>query len=207
MSENNPKTFDPAEKVERMNHIFDHVVLPLVAVVIVLSVITAVMLKPSCGKGEEPKNPQMQTETMPQPDAYLMRRVLLDDMESNRGIFELGGYTVVETEQSGLVAFLQKDECTQYFENVADSSGGRYSAVVYDKDGLSVSVRVYSEHAFLVEVSDADRSAAAVFRDDKFTTWTSGGDAGANEVLSVASADLLTGLVEEYKQNILSLVQ
>lgn len=209
MSKNFNESYDPAEKVERMNRVFDHVVLPVIAAVIVLSVITAFILRPSCGEKAENGRPAQtdQADIQQKLDAYLMREVLLDDMENNRGIFELGGYTVVETEQSGLVAFRQLDEYTQIFENVSDSSGGRYSAVVYEKDSLSVTVRIYSESIFLVEAANETQSVSAVFRDDRFTTWTSGSEAGAAEVLALVSAEKLAGLTEQYKQNILSLVQ
>ena len=208
MSENNRNTYDPAEKVERMNRVFDHVVLPIIAFTIVMLVITAIILKPeSCVKDYADTLTPVEDNVSSEPDAYLMREVLLEDMESNRLIFEQGGYTVVETEQSGLVAYRQLDEHTQIFDNIADSGANRYSAVVYEKDGLSVTVRIYSESIFLVEAAAGENSASAVFRDDNFATWTSGSDADASAVFGIVPAEQLRQLTETYKQTILSLVE
>ena len=205
MSENNNRTNDPAAKVERMNHIFDHVVLPMILFTVVMFVVSAIMFRPdSCtNRNAEQPEPTVNHQNL---DAFLMREVLLDDMESNRTIFELGGYTVVESEQSGLVAYRQLDDNTQIFENIADGSGGRYSAVVYEKDNLAVMVRIYSRTIFLVEAANGDRAVSAIFRDDRFSTWTSGGDADASSVLELVTADQLCGMIDRYKESILSLV-
>lgn len=202
----NKKQYDPAEKVERMNRIFDRVVLPAIAFTVVMMIISAVMLKPSCGGGQETDNKPPAASTQQKLDAYLMREVLLEDMESNRGIFEQGGYTVVETEQSGLVAHRQLDEHTDIFDNIADSSGNRYSAVVFEDETLSVTVRIYSEKIFLVEAQSEGVTLSAVFRDDGFAQWTSGSDADARSILDVVPAEKLSGLAEQYKQSLLSLI-
>lgn len=204
------KEYDPVEKVERMNRIFDQLVLPIIVFSIIMGVVSAVIFTPSCGAGcggDRPVDPvTSQTGSQQSLDPYLMRQVLLEDMESSRAIFEQGGYTVVESEQSGLVAYCRLDENTQIFENIADSSGGRYSAVMYESDSVSVTVRVYSGTIFFVEASDSDRMASAVFRDDAFSTWTSGSDADAAGVFELISAGQLSELVEQYKAKILSLV-
>lgn len=205
MSENNNRANDAAAKVERMNRIFDHVVLPMILFTVVMLIVSAVIFRPdSCGgKTEEPSAPAVDHEKL---DAFLMREVLLEDMESNRTIFEQGGYTVVETEQSGMVAYRQVDENTQIFENVADGTGGRYSAVMYEKDELSVTVRIYSGTIFLVEAETENDSESAIFRDEKFSTWTSGSDAYAAQILEIVSAEQLSGMIDTYKESILSLV-
>ena len=205
MSENNNRSNDPAVKVERMNRIFDHVVLPMILFTVVMFIVSAVIFRPdSCsGKKEELSAPAVSQEKL---DAFLMREVLLEDMESNRTIFEQGGYTVVETEQSGPVAYLQVDDNTQIFENVADGTGGRYSAVIYEKDELSVTVRIYSGTIFLVEAAVGDDSESAIFRDEQFCTWTSGGDSDAAMVLEIVSAEKLSDMIDTYKESILSLV-
>jgi|GEM_PF-6686399 len=206
MSEKNTQ-YDPVEKVERMNRVFDHVVLPMLAFVVVMSVITGIILKPSCSgkKAEQPD--AVSSQSQQNLDAYLLREVLLEDMEGNRGIFEQGGYTIVETEQSGLVAHRQLDEHTDIFDSIADSSGNHYSAVMYEDEKSSFSIRIYSQSIFLVEVSAGDKNISAIFRDDRFTTWTSGSDADASEVLALVPSEQLAGLVEQYKQSILSLVE
>jgi len=156
--------YDPAEKVERMNRVFDQVVLPALIFTVIMFVITAIMLNPSCRKEkEEISSPT--SGSYQNLDAYLMREVLLEDMESNRSIFELGGYTIVETEQSGIVAYCQLDENTQVFDNIADSSGSRYSAIVSEKEGRSVTIRVYSDTIFLVEIAEGEKKLSAIFRD------------------------------------------
>ncbi len=206
MPDNN-KQYDPTEKVERMNRIFDHVVLPIIAFTAVMLVITAVILKPeSCAKDFADTMTPVEDNVSTEPDAYLLREVLLEDMDSNYPIFEQGGYTVVETEQSGLVAHRQIDEHTDVFDNIADSSGNRYSAVMYEDNDVSVTVRIYSERIFLVETESDDNALSAVFRDDKFSQWTSGSDTDAGSILELISAENLAGLVDQYKQSILSLV-
>jgi len=201
------KQYDAVEKVERMNRVFDHVVLPAIAFTVVMFIITAVMLKPSCGTSKpEQDSEQVGTGVQQKLDAYLVREVLLDDMEKNRGIFEQGGYTVVETEQSGLVAHRQIDENTEVFDNITDGSGNRYSAVMYENDTVSVTVRIYSERIFLVETKKDNGVLSAVFRDEKFSQWTSGSDADAGSIIELVTSEKLTALVEMYKQNILSLV-
>lgn len=206
MSDNNNQISNATEKVERMNRIFDHVVLPMVLFTVVMFVVSALVFKPdSCGeKKQEPSAPEVSYQNL---DAFLMRDVLLENMENNRTIFELGGYTVVETEQSGLVAYRKLDDNTQIFENISDGSGGRYSAVMYEKDNVSVTVRIYSGTIFLVEAADGERSASAIFRDDRFGTWTSGGDVDAAQVLEIVPAEQLCTMIDRYKENILALVR
>lgn len=201
------KTYDPTEKVERMNRIFDQLVLPIIVFTIVMAVISAVIIKPtSCVESFADDLAPVEDNINSSPDPYLMREVLLEDMEGNRSIFENGGYIMAETEQSGLVACFQLNESTQFFDNIADSSGSRYSAIVYEVDGIAVTVRIYSETIILVEASDSTQTVSAVFRNDDFTQWTSASDAEANDVLSVISAQQLSELVEQYKIKILSLV-
>lgn len=200
------KEYDPVEKVERMNHIFDQVVLPILIFTVIMAVISAIIIKPeSCVSGYADDLAPVE-DTRAELDPYLIRQVLLEDMESSRSIFEQGGYTVVESEQSGLVAYCKLDENTRIFDNIADSSGSRYSAVMYESDGISVTVRVYSETIFLVEATDGDRIASAVFRNDDFSMWTSSSDADAAGVFELISAGQLSGLAEQYKAKILSLV-
>lgn len=197
---------DPVEKVERMNRIFDQLVLPMIIFTVIMAVISAFIFKPeSCVKGYADDLTPVE-DVQPELDPYLMREVLLEDMDRNRSIFEQGGYTIVETEQSGAVAYCVLDDCTQVFDNVADSSGSRYSAVIYEKDGLSVTIRIYSSTIFLAEVSDGAQLYSAVFRDENFTAWTSSSDAGAEDVLSLVSAQKLAGLLDMYESKILSLV-
>ena len=200
------RSTDPVEKVERMNRIFDQLVLPMIIFTVIMAVVSAFILKPeSCVRSFAGDLAPVE-DVQSQPDPYIMREVLLEDMEINRSIFELGGYTVVETEQSGLVAYCQLDEYTQIFDNIADSSGSRCSAVVYEKDGLSVTLRVYSKTIFLVEASDGVQTLSAVFRDEDFGTWTSSSDADAAGVLSLVPAQQLSGLLDMYEEKILSLV-
>lgn len=200
------KDYDPADKVERMNRIFDQVVLPIIIFTIIMAVISAIIIKPeSCVSGYADDLAPVE-DVRAELDPYLMREVLLEDMAANRSIFEQGGYTIVETEQSGLVACCQLDEFTQIFDNVSDGSGSRYSAVMYEKDGLSVTMRIYSGTIFLVEVSDGQQLLSAIFRDDRFTTWTSGSDADAGALLELISAQQLADLAERYEQKIISLV-
>lgn len=201
------KAYDPTEKVERMNRIFDQVVLPAIIFTVIMFIVTAFILKPSCGVGDAfDELVPVENDSQQNLDPYLMREVLLEDLEGNRSIFERGGYTMVETEQSGLVAYCQLDEHTQIFDNVADSSGSHYSAIMYEKDGLNVTLRIYSDSIFLVETSDGTRTLSAIFRDDEFTTWTSGSDADAGGILTVVSARQLSELVGQYKDKIISLV-
>ena len=200
------RSTDPVEKVERMNRIFDQLVLPMIIFTAIMAVVSAFILKPeSCVRSFADDLAPVE-DVQSQPDPYIMREVLLEKMEINRSIFELGGYTVVETEQSGLVAYCQLDEYTQIFDNIADSSGSRCSAVVYEKDGLSVTLRVYSKTIFLVEASDGVQTLSAVFRDEDFGTWTSSSDADAAGVLSLVPAQQLSGLLDMYEEKILSLV-
>lgn len=203
----NKKQYDPAEKVERLNRIFDQVVLPIIIFTVVMAIISSFIIKPESCIGSCSDNLTPVEEVRSEPDPYLMREVLLEDMESNRGIFEQGGYTVVETEQSGLVAHRQLDEHTDLFDNIADSSGNRYSAVVHVNDEYSVTVRIYSDRIFLVEFESDDSALSAVFRDDMFAQWTSGSDADAQSILKVVPSDKLSGLVEKYKQSLISLVE
>ncbi len=205
MQDNN-KQYDPTEKVERMNRIFDRVVLPIIAFTAVMLVITAVILKPeSCAKDFADTMTPVEDNVSTEPDAYLLREVLLEDMDSNYPIFEQGGYTVVETDESGYVAYRFIDEHTEIFENLTGSGDIPCSAVIYNDEVLSVTVRIYSGKIFLVEASSGEKSASAIFRDDRFATWTSGSDADAQAVLELADSRFLSGLVEQYKQSILSL--
>ncbi len=205
-SNSSKKDYDPADKVERMNRIFDQVVLPIIIFTVIMAVISAIIIKPeSCVSGYADDLAPVE-DVRTELDPYLMREVLLEDMAANRSIFEQGGYTIVETEQSGLVAYCQLDECTQIFDNVSDGSGGRYSAVMYEKDGLSVTVRIYSGTIFLVEASDGQQRLSAIFRDDRFATWTSGSDADAGAIFELISAQQLADLAERYEQKIISLV-
>ncbi len=206
MSEKNNLHNDPAAKVERMNRIFDHVVLPMILFTVVMFIVSAFVFKPeSCVSGYADDLTPVEN-VQPELDAYLMREVLLEDMAANRSIFEQGGYTIVESEQSGLVAFRQADEHTQIFENIADNSGSHYSAIVREKDGVTVTVRVYSENIFLVEAQQGETVVSAIFRDDLFTSWISGGDADAAAVMGIVPGDQLRAIIGDYKAGILALV-
>lgn len=200
------KAYDPVEKVERMNRIFDQLVLPIIVFTVVMAVISGFIFKPAgCAENLAADLAPVE-EITPVPDPYLMRKILLEDTGSNRTIFEQGGYTVVETEQSGFVAYCQLDEYTQIFDGITDSSGNRYSAVMYENGSLDVTIRIYSDTVFLVEANNGAQSASAIFRDDSFAAWTSGSDADAASVLSLADAQLLTDLAGQYKAKIISLV-
>lgn len=204
MSEKNTGNYDPAEKVERMNRIFDHVVLPIIIFTVVMFVVSAVIFRhDSCVK--VPDSTQSVPNSTAEPDAYVLREVLLEDMESNRSIFERGGYVTVETDESGWVAYCRLDDSTEVFDGISDGSGV-CSVVSHVREDLSVKIRIYSENIFLVDVKCGEKSASAVFLDDTFGAWTSGSDAGAAKVLELISAQELTALTDAYENKILSLL-
>lgn len=206
MPEDRTPKYDPSERVEHMNRIFDRLVLPMIIVTVVIFGGFAIFSKPSCSCITSSELTGQDDGVNAAPNAYVLRKVLLEDMEKNRGIFEAGGYTLVENEASGWVAYIALDEQTEVFDNLTDGSGGRYSAVTLDDGQRKIVVRIYSEHVFLVEVVSDDSSRSAVFCDDGFATFTSGSDADVADVLSVVSAQELSELTGLYKRTVLSLI-
>lgn len=210
-NENKKENYDienSQAKVDKMNRLFDRLILPIIGFTILVFVAFSIIpnIVKGCSSERDDGPPSGSQEYLSRLDAYVLRDVLLEDMEANRPVFEDGGYTVVENDGGNYVAFIELQDGTQIFDNMIDSSGNVYSAVMRTKDDRKVTVMIYAQTLFLAVVTDKGETSSSIFRSADFSSYPSDSDADAQAVLSLAPAEELTDMVEVYKTTILSLV-
>lgn len=191
--------------MDKMNGIFDRLVLPILLFTAAVFVIFGVVPKlGSCGQQTA------EQELAAQEDFYALRTVLLSDMDGCRDIFEAAGYTVMESEGSDeLIAYRALDSGAEIIDNLHDSSGTAYS-VIYRTDpdtGVETNIMIYDKALFLVMIAADGQNTSAVFYDEGFTADASSSDLGQRDVLALVTAESLTSLLEEYKASMLEIVE
>ncbi|MBQ9993531.1 MAG: hypothetical protein IJP17_02330 [Clostridia bacterium] len=199
--ENIKEKKDPAERVERMNGIFDRLVLPMLLFTLAIFLIFGVAPKViSCDKQDS----STVTENASQGDFYASRAALLTDMENNLTRFETAGYILVDDDSTGTVAYKKLDSGTEIMENLCDVNGNIFSAVssartIGEKDA-DVTIMVYSGSLFLVSVTVGEETTSAIFGSDMFLPPISGSDEDISAVLALVPSDDLAEMMEEYRQ-------
>lgn len=202
----------PDERVERMNSIFDRLVLPAILfTVIILIVLGFVTDCNGCnGCTEQDADQNAQQDSNDATDVYALRELLLSDIEGNRDIFESAGYTVMSLDGADEpIAYRELSSGAQIIEGLKDSSDTTYS-IIYRTDpdtGTETNLMIYGKSLFLVLVKFDGGSLSAVFYDESFTHDTSGSDSGQQEVIELVSQESLTELLSEYKKSLLSVVE
>lgn len=196
---------DPQERVEHMNSIFDRLVLPIIIFTLAVFFIFGVIPKlGSCGSEKNVPPSAEAAESSP----YDLRQALLSDMVENQSIFEAAGYTVTEIEGE-TVAYRKLESGLEIFDNLKDSNDYSFSLISFsdEADGTETDIMLYSESIFLVVVRKGEDQASAIFDDDSFAYSPSGTDADRTKVLSLVSAETLSGMVDEYLASVESMMK
>lgn len=210
MNKNDKPKVSPEERVERMNGIFDRLILPMILFTIAVFVGFAVIPKladcASCG-GKQPSAEIPSANEQTDSDFYSMRAILLDDEEC-LSLFEAAGYTLMESGGS-TVAYRQLDSGVMIIENLRDSNGQPYSAICLkdEQKGTDTTIMLYSSSIFLVLVDTADGSVSAIFDNDEFLSAPSAADAEQEAVLALVSSAALSSMTEQYKEATLAVAE
>jgi len=200
------KKASPEERVDRMNGIFDRLVLPMVLFTIAVFVFFAVIPKlGSCSCAPEDKEEQISS----QEDFYSLRSILISDMAGNRSIFEAAGYTVMENGDAGdLIAYRELESGAEIIDNLRDTNGTAYS-IIYKTDadtGIETNILIYGKSLFLVMVTAEGQNITAIFYNEDFTADVSSGDSGQSSVLALVTSESMAEMLEEYKASMNSIV-
>ncbi len=202
---NNEKTkASPEERVDKMNGIFDRLILPMILFTLAVFVIFGLIPKlGSCSCSPEPDVTEQPAQTdSTQTDFYALRAVLLDDIEEYRALFEAAGYTVMQTDESSMpLAYRQLDSGAEIIDNLYDSGNTCYS-VIYRTDadnGIETNIMIYGRSLFLVMITVDGQNTSAVFYSEDFTAAVSPADTAQTDVLSLVTSESLAALLGEYK--------
>ena len=206
MSRQEKEKRDPQERVDRMNSIFDRLVLPMLIFTLALFVAFGVIpkIKTCASAGEQPPaaSEQQDTPQDAQPQSpYARREELLSDFETNAVLFEAAGYVLADND-GGIVAYRALDSGLEIFENMKDSNGYRVSVLSLEEGERRVVVTVYSERIFLVTASVGDDSAAAIFGSDSFIADVSASDTDQEDVLRLVGSDVPAQMVAQYLESV-----
>lgn len=211
MNKDDRKKASPEERVERMNSIFDRLILPMIIFTVVVFAGFAVIPKlGSCTdcSGKPPAENVPSASEQSDDDFYSMRAILLAD-EDCLSLFEAAGYTVMDNGESGKVAYRTLDSGVMIIENLRDSNGQPYSAISLkdEQAGTDTTIMLYSSSIFLVLVDTAEGSVSAIFDNDEFICASSSTDAEQEAVLALVNSAELGNMMEQYKEATVSVAE
>lgn len=211
MNKDERKKASPEERVERMNSIFDRLILPMiiftVAVFIGFAVIPKLGSCTDCG-GKAPAEETPSVSEQSDENFYSMRAMLLAD-EGCLDLFEAAGYTIMDNGESGKVAYRKLDSGVMIIENLRDSNNQPYSAICFkdEQKGTDTTIMLYSSSIFLVIVDTAEGSVSAIFDNDEFICAPSAADAEQEAVLALVDSAALISMTEQYKETTFSVTE
>lgn len=209
MDKENRKKASPEERVERMNSIFDRLILPMIIFTAVVFIGFAVVPKlGSCISCDGAKAEDTPAVSVQGDDFYSLRALLLAD-EDCMSLFESAGYTIIDNGDSGNVAYRKLDSGVMIIENLRDSNSQLYSAICLtdSQAGTDTTIMLYSDSIFLVLVDVSGEPISALFDSESFTLPPSAIDTQREAVLALVSAETLSDMVAQYKQSTLSVVE
>lgn len=193
------------DKVDHMNYVFDKLIVPIIAFIVVFIIIVSLLPKDfscySCSKkcSEE----RQAAESV---DFYNKREVLTSDIAGNRALFEANGWTIRDDLAASAVAAKTLPSGIMIKE-YHDDAFGSYAVVRWEREvsasdaGWSAIVMgIYSEDCITVEVYAEGAMYNTVFFNEQFTSWKDGDDFYAGKILSIASRDTLLSVLDQYKE-------
>lgn len=199
------------DKVQRMNGIFDKLILPMIAFSLIVFAVFGIIpaVSESCESGGSGgASPDYSINTGSSDDEfYAARKVLMSDMEGNRTLLEQNGYELSNDYGANLTARRQYDDNTYAVEYCEDMFGcfaivryipGEGETAAYS----SISLVVYSGTLISVEVASAEGTLSAVFTDEAFEGYSEQNAEQAQKILAAVTKEKLCILLEIYKTNL-----
>lgn len=203
------------EKVDRMNYVFDKLIVPMLAFVVLFIVVVSLLPKDfscySCAKSCSHDCAE-QKKAEDSADFYKKRNALTSNINGNRAKFEANGWEVrddldvnpvaVKTLESGVTikeyydAVYYNRAILRCEREVSESDTG-WSTIV---------LGIYSESCITVDVYAGGALYSTLFTNEEFTAWTSGDDFEAGRILSLTTREKLKSLLDEYKKCLLPII-
>lgn len=186
-----------AEKLERMNGIFDRLIVPMLIFSALFIICVGLIPKwaASCAQnnGLSAQDDIVISESY---SFYQSRARLLANIESSAEVFEQHGYVLVEDENAGTVAYRRLESGTEIMDNLIDQHGNRYSVVTATVGDTVVTLMIYSRDAFLAMAKQGENQWSAVLDSENFAAVSS---SDAAELFEHVTAQQLAALLDEYK--------
>lgn len=198
-----------AERVDRMNHIFDKLILPIIGFTVAIFILFAVFggAYESCSSapaGMASSTPPT-TAAVESQSFYAKRAIVMSRIESNRETLEAFGYEVSDQYGCGLTARWQYSPSTYSIDYFND---GKVYAIIRHDAGENaeafdyIAMGIYTERMITVEIGAGEECCSVVFTDEAFASVSPGSDeAETDRVLALATREMLISLLEMYKAN------
>ena len=212
---NREKIEKAQDKVDRMNYVFDKLIVPMLAFIVVFIVAVSLLPKDfncySCAKDCSESCAEKE-KIEAQIDFYNRRNALTSNIEGNRSVFESNGWEVrddldvnpvaVKTLESGVVIKEYYD--AQYYNRAILRCEREVSES--DTGWNTIVMGIYAENCITVDVYAGGALYSTLFTNEEFTAWTRGDDFDAGRILSLATRTKLTELLDEYKKCLLPII-
>ncbi|MBE6754674.1 MAG: hypothetical protein E7559_10075 [Ruminococcaceae bacterium] len=202
-----------SEKVARLNSIFDRLMLPII-IFTVLVIIGAGLLPKACASCSGDTLAEIDSAVLPPQTVfsfYSARAKLLENIAPYREILQGAGYFIMEDEENSeeFIAYKQLDSGLEIMENVIDSQGTHYTALMLEQgegeQKTAVTLMVYTENVMLAVAERGEDTRSAVFDSGIMNMSASNTDAVA--VFEYVSADTLSSMQKQYEQEMEKLLR
>ena len=189
-------------RVERLNGVFDRLLLPMIIFTVALLVAVAFIprMAQSCAHGSCAGS----AETEQQFDFYEQRKHLHADMADYQSALEEGGYLVMAADEEGnLLAYKQLDSGVEIMDGIVDSHGTPYTALMLTtgegEAATEITLMVYTRTVMLAIAERGGETRSAVYESDTFAPDPSNSDITA--VSEWVSSEQLASMLSQYMED------
>ena len=199
------------DKVERMNKLFDKILLPAVGVLIIMLLLSFIVRKyrEKFGSDHQPAAEALSQQT--EPEVFALRRSLLAGYSRYRKEFEAYGYQPAEGFSYETSLCKTVDEELSIFQ-FADSKLGELTIINYipqDKKSPyeSLSMAISSYKLITVTVRKDKESHSVTFLTKDFSSYPSDQKEAFEALMQLTNLDEITTLYEIFETDISNLAQ
>lgn len=204
------------DKVEKMNHFFDRVLMPAIGVLIILTLISFIVsgIMDKFGGGENGDTSSVLTSENSNEvsEIFRLRTSMLDGYSEHVDEFEAYGYDTAEGYSQDIALCKVVDEEMLIYQ-FRDSSLGDFTILRYtpsdevNAEFNSLSLTISSDTLVNVAVNNGDYTYKVTFTSTDFSSYSSDDEKEYNSMMNIISIDELTAMYEIFETDIKNLAQ
>ncbi len=199
------------DKVERMNRLFDKILLPAIGILIIMLLVSFTVNKYREKFGSDRQSASQTAVQQSEPQAFALRRSLLAGYAQYKEQFDAYGYKPVEGYSYDLSLCKTVDDEMSIFQ-FADGTLGELTIINYipsDKKSPydSLSLAISSQRLITVTAKNGEESHSVTFLSYDFSSYTSDQEEEFNALMKLTDIGELSAIYEIFETDISNIAQ
>ena len=197
------------DRVERMNRLFDKILMPAVGILIIMLLISFTVNRFREKFGSDDKTSAQAADVQTEPEAFSLRRILLRSYDEHKTAFEAYGYVPVEGYSYDLSLCKQVDPEMSIFQ-FSGGALGELTIISYmpENDNSrydSLSLAISSQKLIDVTVKSGEEKHTVTFLSPDFSAYQSDDQSEFDSMMTLTDISEITAMFEIFETDIFNL--